>query len=234
MEKFASGSAGGPEAASIAASDSAGSFDAAGPSAPAPPPSATLPPPIQLPKEEFHYADAASPSGALAGSPAEEGDDLPAGLQMWNAGEGPQATGSTQVLEKLGRAEMNIALQAEALGAVRVHAQVSGDQVGAAITVERRDAHTLLANNLAALHEALSERHLRVQDISLQHAPSSGGAGAQDRTAGQEPQERRAGYTSSSAERPQRFAAATQPTPILDSTETRAIFNSEGRLSVRA
>ena len=95
--------------------------------------------------------------------------EISAGLQAWNGGENLQGsvTQASHLVGKLGQSEMNIAMQGDALGAVQVHTHVSGDQVGAAITVERHDVHTLLINDLPALHQAFSDRQLRLENVSL-------------------------------------------------------------------
>lgn len=84
---------------------------------------------------------------------------------------------ASQLSQSGGRSEMHIAMQTDNLGAIELHARISGDTVGAAITVEKRDAHTALANDLPALQQALSDKQLRVEQISLIHAPLHSTAG---------------------------------------------------------
>lgn len=195
-----------------------------------------------LPKEVSSSSAAAHPSSTASLPSLIPGDnpDLPAGLRAWNAGEGLQAqvTSSVQLLEKLGRSEMNIALQAEALGAVQVHAHVSGDQVGASITVDRHDVHALLASDLPSLHQALGDRQLRFDSISLQHSTLLGaGAGAGDNAARQQSQQ---GGSSPTPFQGDSLAGASIAAPPMLNWETttiaeaRPIFDSQGRLSVRA
>jgi Flagellar hook-length control protein FliK len=128
---------------------------------------------------------------------------------------------------------MSIALKAEALGSVEVRAHVSSDQVGAAIAVERRDAHALLASDLPALHEALSGRQLRLESISLQHGLFSESGGG---TAGREPSpdgalQRR---LPSAEMRPRLDQDAQSLFDTAHAQEVGTIFDSNGRLSVRA
>jgi len=82
-----------------------------------------------------------------------------------------------QLVERAGRAEMRIAFETDKLGAVELRARMTGDQVGAAIIVERRDAHTMLAAELPVLQQALSERQLRVEQVTLQQGAVGGGPG---------------------------------------------------------
>ena len=106
------------------------------------------------------------PSQTALQQRSEDGPELSAGLQAWNGGNNasPAAAPSDHLAGTAAASEMNVALRAEGLGAVQVHARVTGDQVGAAITVERHEAHAALASDLPALHQALSDRQLRLEN----------------------------------------------------------------------
>jgi len=124
--------------------------------------------------------------------------------------------------------EMHIAMQTDKLGAVELHAQVTGEQVGAAITVEKKEAHAALAVELPALQQALSEKNLSVAHVVLlQGALHSTADGAGDST----PQQQRSqpgmtyGQQQEEAPLPPIFAAAQEP---------NGIFDDRGRLSVHA
>lgn len=157
-------------------------------------------------------------------------------LRAWNGGDNAQThlVQSAQVAGNLRESQVNFALQADTLGNVEVHARVTGDVVGASIGVDRHDAHTIISSTLPTLHEALSERQLRVSEVSVfqnsqQQASSAPGDGrtSQQRDPGQ-----------------QRAAAnpwaAEQATPVPDvagfaeSSVSSSSFDSNGRLSVRA
>ena len=58
-------------------------------------------------------------------------------------------------------------MQSDSLGGVELRARMTGDQVGAAIVVERHDIHLALSNELPALHSALVEKNVRVQTLSI-------------------------------------------------------------------
>ncbi len=167
---------------------------------------------------------------------AEQGPELSAGLQAWNGGEHLQGDVAlaSHLAGRAGQSEMNIAMQAEALGAVQVRTHVSGDQVQAAITVERRDAHAVLSSDLPALHQALNDRQLRLEGISVSQASFAGGAAISDGTGRQHPQD-------GTPQRP--FAAGSRFAPVSKAPESlgftepsdaRTAFDSHGRLSVRA
>jgi flagellar hook-length control protein FliK len=195
----------------------------------------------KMAEPEANAASSHAPSAeAVVRQLANEGPELSAGLQAWNGGENLQGdvTQAAQIAAKAGQSEMNIAMQAESLGAVQVRAHVTGDQVGAAITVERRDAHAFLNDDLPALHQALSERQLRLESVSVtQGSPFAGsatadGSGQQHSQSG--PQQR--SFYSGSAAREQTSNASVHSTfaDTADATDTRIAFDSNGRLSVRA
>jgi hypothetical protein len=179
---------------------------------------------------------AMDPHGTVSASPrAGEAPELSAGLRAWNGGDNPQtaAAQSAHLLDKLGSTEMNIAWKGEALGAVQVRAHLTGDQVGAAIAVERHDAHTLLSSDLPTLHQALNDRQLRLESVSLFQGslpggPEIGGEALRDQQQRGAPQ------------RPWQGEAASAPFPegesmaVVESPESHTAFDLHGRLSVRA
>jgi len=145
---------------------------------------------------------------------------------------GTRIVNDAQLVQNATHSEMRIAMQTDNLGAVELRAHVAGDQVGAAILVEKRDAHAALAVELPALQQALSEKQLRVDQIALMHGSlhsTSGDAGAQS----QAQQGDRGGQRFNN---PQSFPGTGGS--VLASTqfvaETKEIFDSQGRLSVRA
>ncbi len=185
-----------------------------------------------------------SPSGSAPANPSssrtalqlrsEDGPELSAGLQAWNGGENA-ATGvarSGQSAGTVASSEMNVALRAEGLGAVQVHTRVTGDQVGAAITVEHHDAHAELTSDLLSLHQALAERQLRVENLSLSQSSPHTGAGIGDGAAQQH-------HPGAAWQRPApsgstAFLGAAESTAALEESGTPTAFDSNGRLSVQA
>ena len=129
---------------------------------------------------------------------------------------------------------MNIALQAEALGAVQVRTHVTGDQVGTAITVERHDVHTLLTNDLPTLHQALNDRQLRLENFSLFHGSSHSGAGIGDSSGRQQSQDGTPQRSSHSSGTAAPFLGTAESIMNSEASETRTAFDSNGRLSVQA
>jgi hypothetical protein len=180
-------------------------------------------------------SDAQLPSSVLA-QRASEGGELSAALQAWNGGDNAQTrlVQAAHLGGNLRESEMNISMQAESLGAVELRARVSGDVVGAAIGVERHDAHVMISNNLSSLHDALQERQLRLGNVTVFQSPVHSGATAGDGSAPQQRgtaprQSANAGSTGGqSALLPAEAAAATE------GSEGNAVFDSNGRLSVRA
>ena len=58
-------------------------------------------------------------------------------------------------------------MNSDQLGSVEVRAHTQGAEIGAAITVERRDAHTALGLELPALQQSLADKHLPVPRVVL-------------------------------------------------------------------
>jgi flagellar hook-length control protein FliK len=133
--------------------------------------------------------------------------------------------------------EMNVALQADSLGNVQLRARVSGDQVGAAILVDRHDVHAALASDLPALHQALTERQFRVENVSLSQGPiHSGNSGNAGGDFGRQTQQRNSNGQNGSNSRwaGENSAASFDAVPGASIPDVNVIFDSNGRLSVRA
>lgn len=135
-----------------------------------------------------------------------------------------------------GQSEMRIAMQNDKLGAIELHARVTGDELGAAITVEKHDAHAALAIELPALQQSLSEKQLRVTQVALTQGSLSSTIG----DAGAHSQQNQRG-TPQSAQSPQSTQsnsfwndARTLSTAAWFVHEQVGVFNAQGRLSVQA
>jgi flagellar hook-length control protein FliK len=182
-------------------------------------------------------ASADAPSAQTAPQqPSEDGPELSAGLRAWNGGESAAVgTGpSDRLAGTLASSEMNVALRAEGLGAVQVHTRVTGDQVGAAITVEHRDAHAALTSDLPALHQALSHRQLRLENVSLSQGSPHAGSGAGDRAGRQQHPGGASQRAAHSGGAVASFLGAAESISAPEASETRTAFDSNGRLSVQA
>lgn len=174
------------------------------------------------------------PIAALARNSAEN-VELSSGLQAWNGGDNAQTrlVQSANLAGNLHTSEMNVALQAEALGPVELRTRITGDSVGASIGVERHDAHALIASELPALHQALNDRQLRVADLSVFQGSIHSGIASGN---GQASQQRDTG--SPRAARQEWAAESNSPLPdfstATESGDAATLFDSNGRLSVRA
>jgi flagellar hook-length control protein FliK len=189
--------------------------------------------------------DASPQTGPSAGLSAqadlrqrsEEGPELSAGLQAWNAGQTASAASASHSLGSAAESELSVALRAEGLGAVQLHTRVSGDAVGAAITVERREAHAALSGDLPALHQALSQRQLRLDNISLsQGSPPSGAGIGQGEGSGRQQHgaaSRQSADAGPAAPLGEHLAEIEGPAAGL-AFEAPSAFDSQGRLSVQA
>jgi hypothetical protein len=135
-----------------------------------------------------------------------------------------------QLMQTATHSEMRIAMQTDKLGAIELHARLSGDEVGAVIVVEKRDAHAALALELPALQQALSEKQLRVDQVTLTHSMLSSTAG----DAGASSQQGHRGATPRSALPSFQTTAESPATGSFLAQEQLGVFNSQGRLSVLA
>jgi flagellar hook-length control protein FliK len=125
---------------------------------------------------------------------------------------------------------MRISMQSDQLGSVEVRAQVVGGQLGAAISVDKRDAHTALAVELPALQQSLSDKQLTVQRVVLLQGSlnsTMGDAHAQHQ-ADRNPA--RSSFASPYLNAP----SAQAPTFSFVRAESAGVFTTQGRLSVRA
>ena len=71
---------------------------------------------------------------------------------------------------------MQIAFRSEALGSVNLRAVARENAIEAAIGVERADVRAHLMSELPALEQALAERNLKVENITISHGATGGGA----------------------------------------------------------
>jgi hypothetical protein len=112
--------------------------------------------------------------------------------------------------------------------------RVTGDQVGAAIAVERHDTHTALASDLGALHQAFSDKQLRVESLTLVHGTLQSGASPSDSGGSAHQRDTQPQRAPSASGTVSQFSAPSDGTRIAETTEGHTIFDSNGRLSVRA
>lgn len=184
------------------------------------------------------------PSGkALAGDiPAKvtAADPLAKGGQPSDAGATANASDrqpisslqSAQLTSQISKGDVKIALQGEQFGSVELHAKVTGDQLSASITVEHHETHALLTGELPALHQMLNERQLRVSEIILLHDSLLSGGSTDDNSPAK--QEDSMPQQNSGAKGDGGDASPFPSSGPDGRAGTDPIFNSQGRLSVRA
>ncbi len=167
-----------------------------------------------------------SSGGTPQAAPAPAPSSLPP-FQGTEAGAS-RFVNNAQLVEAAGHSEMRIAMDTDKLGAVELRAHMVGDEVGAAITVEKRDAHAVLAVELPALQQALSDKQLRIEHVTLLHgsfSSTAGDAGASTR------HEERSTPHATTAHWPVHTGGMSS---MFASAEQSGIFDSHGRLSVHA
>ena len=135
---------------------------------------------------------------------------------------------SAKLLEAAGHSEMHVAMGTDKLGGIEVRARMVGDEIGAAITVEKREAHQILAVELPALQQELSDKQIRFQQVTLLHGTLSSTTG--DGGASTQHEQRNTQRSSTWA-----LSGDAGRTPFtFSSKEGSEIFDAQGRLSVRA
>jgi flagellar hook-length control protein FliK len=139
---------------------------------------------------------------------------------------------AAQISQNSNHSEMRIAMQSDKLGAIELRARVAGDEFGAAITVEKRDAHAALAVELPALQQALSDKQFRIDQITLLHGSLHSATG----DASTQSQAQQGDRGAHHAQVAQSFLREKSGAFVSFQTaaETRGIFDSQGRLSVQA
>jgi flagellar hook-length control protein FliK len=170
----------------------------------------------------------------LTKSPAEPSEPTPSAGSK-HALEIPTSPVVTdaQLLQSSTHTEMRIALQTDKMGSIELRAHLAGEQLGATITVEKRDAHNALAIELPSLQQALSEKHLRIEQVLLSHGSVS--SPSQESLGNPQPQHQ--GSSPGTSPRPN-STPQTLPggIPVFRSLPTvfdqPGIFDSRGRLSV--
>jgi hypothetical protein len=186
----------------------------------APPALATPPPPSDLPARPAAEPGPSDPAQAQQPSAPPQAPDAPSGRFVNDA----------QLMSAASQSEMHIAMQTNKLGAIEIHARVSGDEIGASIIVDKRDAHAALAADLPALQQALSDKQLRVEQVVLTQGSLNSTAGG----AGGNAQNQQRGATTSPQTASFWNEARSLSTAAWFVTEQTGVFNDQGRLSVQA
>jgi flagellar hook-length control protein FliK len=111
---------------------------------------------------------------------------MPQGQSLSSASAADQPTVSgARLTDHPGQTEIHIEMQAGSLGVVELRAHISGDQIGASIAVEHHDAQVMLTNDLPALHNALAEKNLHFNTLSVSQGMGSSMGGGLGSDAGQ-------------------------------------------------
>jgi hypothetical protein len=128
------------------------------------------------------------------------------------------------------RSEIHISFQGDRLGPVEFHARVTGEQVGAAITVDKKEAHAALAVELPSLQQALAEKQLRVEQVVLTQGMTHTSSGSPEHSFPQQQRSQANNATPST----QANTEAQLQSNWSGVAESASIFDERGRLSVLA
>jgi Flagellar hook-length control protein FliK len=128
-----------------------------------------------------------------------------------------------------GATQMRISLNTDALGPIELQATSDKDRIGAVIAAVKPETQELLISELPALHQALSERNLQIQQLTVNQGALAGGMAG------------RGGYSQSS-DAWQKQAGANywqSPTKASPSTDdlpgaVMSVVAMPGKLSVHA
>jgi flagellar hook-length control protein FliK len=126
---------------------------------------------------------------------------------------------------------MRISVRNDQLGSVEVRAHSVGDEIGAAIMVEKRDAHTALAIELPALQQSLTDKHINVARVVLTQGSLNSTKGDSHARPQGEGHPSGSAFVNAYLSKDANVAEVTSPTL---SDFSKVIFNSHGRLSVHA
>ena len=135
---------------------------------------------------------------------------------------------TAQLADAASHTEMRIAMQTDKLGNIELRAHLAGETVGAAITVEKRDAHSILAVELPALQQALSEKSLRVEQVALFQ-------GTLDLNHSQSGKDAEQQQTNGAQHQAKAWTMQSSNSPMMNTEFVHmSAFDSAGRLNVRA
>jgi hypothetical protein len=137
-----------------------------------------------------------------------------------------------QMAAAAAKSDMKVAVHFGEFGAVELHAKVATDELSASITADHHEMHAQLSSDLPALQQALNDHHLRVNEILVLHNSLSSETSSKDGL-NREREENAARQPSGSQK------SSGGGSPLFDGapngrSEAVGIFDSKGRLSVRA
>jgi hypothetical protein len=173
----------------------------------------------------------ANPTASLPQTTARSLETPQQAANMPNWGGGHFVT-DARLIQAPALSEMRISMRSDQLGSVEVRAHSVGDEMGAAITVEKRDAHTALSIELPALQQSLTDKHINVTRVVLTQGSLNSTTG--DSHASPQQGERNASNTPFASAYLNKSEAAAGVMYSTHSVEPAVIFNSHGRLSVHA
>jgi trimeric autotransporter adhesin len=173
----------------------------------------------------------ANPAASLLQTSARSLETPQQATSTTNWGGGHFVT-DARLIQTPALSEMRISMRSDQLGSVEVRAHSVGDEMGAAITVEKRDAHTALAIELPALQQSLTDKHINLASVVLTQGSLSSTAG--DSHASPQQGERNPSNTPFASAYLNQDAPAVGVTSSTLSVGPAVIFNSHGRLSVHA
>jgi len=139
---------------------------------------------------------------------------------------------ASQLYQRVGGAEMHLAMQTDLLGSIDLHAVVHQSTLSATIGVQRADVQSLLANDLPALQHALADQRFHVEQLSVLDTSVGGRL---DQSGHQQQQQQNAPAPSGlQVSPPQEFNSTRGEEPLSGWSEAPVFSEYGGQLSIRA
>jgi hypothetical protein len=133
---------------------------------------------------------------------------------------------TTQVLQRMDKAEIRIGLQSTDFGAIRLHTTVANDQVGAAVSTSHPALRDALLFEAPALEKAMARHSLRLDSVRVDAGSANSNFNSFGSNERQQPRAAPSNNSAWPATRPQQPQAAGTATPIA--------WEGNSRLDVRA
>lgn len=117
-----------------------------------------------------------SSSGGLSQASAQTDDSSPNSLLPVSSGAlASGQVSQARLIDSSRGEEMRVTLDTDTLGPIELRAISDKDRIGAVITAVKPETQEFLNTDLPSLHQALSDRNLQVQQISVSQGSLAGG-----------------------------------------------------------
>jgi Holliday junction resolvase-like predicted endonuclease len=174
----------------------------------------------------------ASSSGAGISKTKVQAEHHGTAAEQQRAMEPAETKFAMATTDTIKRGEIHVSLQSETLGLVELRARVHGENVAASIAVDKKATQQLLSDALPSLHQALSDRRLRLDQISIRQSASdvSGQSSQPQQRDSSNPEKAESNLTRLTSLETTSVGSVVTNVSI---NRDEGIFDTYGRLSVR-